>query len=221
MSFASTCSALTRLPSRNLSAACAVGNFLLQSGSAVDHHPQYVVADSTNRAASAYSPRSSIPGRNGSRRSPCAATEVAARDRDRQRDHRHHAVHHVGIRLGPLPRIHAAHGHAENRVQMVDAQRFGHQLVLEIDDVAVIIVREFRLESIARLAGLSVADAVRKDQVVAVSRRADGPDRTAPSCRSDSVTRGCRPPSNAVPVRHCRCRPGHCDVVCRASRNES
>jgi hypothetical protein len=47
----------------------------------------------------------------------------------------------------------SAHCHAfmqpidmpRNRMQMRDAQRFSHQLVLEIDDVAVIVVRKFRL----------------------------------------------------------------------------
>ncbi len=53
-------------------------------------------------------------------------------------------------------------------MQMPDAEGFGYQLVLEIDDVTVIIVRKFRLQSVARFARLAVTHVVGKNQIVAV-----------------------------------------------------
>jgi len=93
--------------------------------------------------------------------------EVSARDWDRERDHGHHPVHHIGIGLSPLPGIHSAHGHAKNSVEMSYSQSLRDHLVLKIDDIAVIVIWEICFQSVARLAGLAVTDTVRKDQIVA------------------------------------------------------
>ena len=51
---------------------------------------------------------------------------------------------------------------------MPDAEGFGDQPVLEVDDVAIVIIGEFGFQAIARLARLPMPDAIGEDQVVAV-----------------------------------------------------
>jgi len=53
-------------------------------------------------------------------------------------------------------------------MEVLDTQCFSQQLVLQIDDIAIVVVGEFRFQPIARPAGLTMAYTVRKDQVVAV-----------------------------------------------------
>ena len=96
-----------------------------------------------------------------------APDAVAPGDLHRLAGQRHQRVHEIRIRFAPYKRMHAAHGSAEDQAQMIDAEALAEQLVVRGDHVVVVVLRKMRVQSVAGLRGLSVADAVGKDDEVA------------------------------------------------------
>src|SRR5581483_8919539 len=64
------------------------------------------------------------------------------------------------------PRVHAAHRSAHDEPKMIHFEAIGHQPVLRLDHVAIAVMGKVRVQTIARLARLSVADAVGQNDVV-------------------------------------------------------
>ncbi len=62
--------------------------------------------------------------------------------------------------------MHAAHRGAHDEAQMVHMQALCHQQVLRQHHVVIVVMREFRVQPVARLGGFAVADAVGQDDVV-------------------------------------------------------
>jgi hypothetical protein len=59
---------------------------------------------------------------------------------------------------------------------MLDAERFGDQPVLEVHDIAIVVIGETGFQAITRLARLPMPYAIGKDQVVAARvKRTPGP----------------------------------------------
>jgi hypothetical protein len=63
--------------------------------------------------------------------------------------------------------------------KMFDAQRFAHELLLDIHEVAISIVREVRLQPVTRFTRQAVADIVGKNQKIAARIQRGGRDDTA------------------------------------------
>ena len=95
-----------------------------------------------------------------------ALNPVAAADLDRLAGDRNEAVHQVGIHVSPHPGVHPAHGRAHDEAQVLDAETFGHELVLGRDDVLIAVMGELGAQAVARLAGAAAADTVRQDDEV-------------------------------------------------------
>ena len=94
-----------------------------------------------------------------------APHHVPPGDGRRRRRDRHGAVHHVGVALGPQPSLHAAHRGAEHEGEVVHPEALLEEPALRLDLVAVAVVREAGLHSVARLRRAARPDAVRQDEV--------------------------------------------------------
>src|SRR5215472_896699 len=72
-----------------------------------------------------------------------------------------------GYTSPPDERMHATHGRAEDEPQVIHIKAFRQQLVLSQNHVVVIVLREMRVQAVARLRRFLVTDAVRKNDEVA------------------------------------------------------
>ena len=70
---------------------------------------------------------------------------------------RNQSVHKLRIRFAPHPRLHASHRCAHHQQQMIYFQRVHNDGVLRGDHIVVIIMREFRMQTVARLAFAALA----------------------------------------------------------------
>jgi len=62
--------------------------------------------------------------------------------------------------------MHAAHGGAKNKAQVIHAEAFAKELVVRGDHVVIVVLWKMRVQAVAGLRGFSVADAVGKNDVV-------------------------------------------------------
>ncbi len=64
--------------------------------------------------------------------------------------------------LTPQPRVHAAHGGAHDQARVFDAEPFRQQAILRLHHVVVAIAGKFRMQAVARLAGLPMPQRIRQ-----------------------------------------------------------
>ena len=87
-------------------------------------------------------------------------------DLRRRAGKRHEAVDECRIALAPDPGVHASHRRAHRQPQVIDSEPLRQQLVLGVHHVVVRVLRKPGVQSVTRLARVSVADAVRQNDEV-------------------------------------------------------
>ena len=90
--------------------------------------------------------------------------------------------------LTPQPRVHAAHGGSHDQARVFDAETFGQQAVLRLHHVVVAIARKFRMQAVARLAGLPMPQRIRQhDEITRGIQRLPGAEQLAGKLRADET----------------------------------
>ena len=92
---------------------------------------------------------------------------VSARNLRRRAGERHEAVDKVRIHLTPGPAVHRPHRGAEHETEVRHLQAVNEHRVLRANHVVVGVLRKARVQTVAWLAGFSVADAVGQDDEIA------------------------------------------------------
>ncbi len=95
-----------------------------------------------------------------------APLAIAAGERDGKAGEGGERVGKTGVGFSPDEALHAAHGGAEDKAEMVDVETLLEHKSLRSDHVVVVVSREVRVEAVGGLRGLAVADVVGKDEEV-------------------------------------------------------